>query len=514
MKNWKKILAVSGVCSVAFAMPALASTNLETGSSLAGISVALNNFYAGNTEPEKQLASIYPEIEGKAVRGKGNASGDSASAVPDSAAGSGVQTESGSGGQPSASGNQAAASKETKASKPKSSAYDNIAVSKVNGSVNIRTEASTSSGVTGKIYNDSAATILDTVEGEGGKWYKIQSGTVTGYIKADYFVTGQEAENKAREVGTTYGTIVGTPSLRLRESPDLDGKTLTLLSEGAHYLVTGQEGDFLKVSVDSDLEGYVFKEYMKTNVEFNKAVSVEEEKARKEEDAKRKEEAEKALQALEDAKKKEAGKKTAEASTKAEKTTEASTKAEKTTEAPSASAPKKEGTKATDPVIQTIAANPENGKDSTVAAPTAQKVAENIEPNGPGASGGPSSEVASATRNAVVAYAKQFLGNPYVYGGTSLTNGADCSGFTQSVFAHFGITTGRSSRDQAARGRTIAVSDVKPGDLLFYASGDYINHVALYIGGGQVIHASTPATGICLAPANYRTPCKAVSFMD
>ena len=120
----------------------------------------------------------------------------------------------------------------------------------------------------------------------------------------------------------------------------------------------------------------------------------------------------------------------------------------------------------------------------------------------------------SATRTAIVAYARQFLGNPYVYGGTSLTSGADCSGFVMSVYAHFGISTGRSSRDQAAKGRTIPTSEVKPGDLLFYASGDYINHVAIYIGGGQVIHASTPATGICLAPANYRTPCKAVTFLD
>lgn len=489
MKNWKKILAVSGVCSVAFATPALATTNLETGSSLAGISVALNNFYAGNTEPEKQLASIYPEIENKAVRGTGNASGGAAKA---SAEGAGT----------SSGGGQAAAPKETKASKPKTSAYDNIAVSKVNGSVNIRTEANTSSGVTGKIYNDSAATILDTVEGEGGKWYKIQSGSVTGFIKADYFVTGNQAESRAKEVGTTYGTIVDTPSLRLRESPDLTSKTLTLLSEGAHYVVTGQEGDFLKVSVDSDLEGYVAKDYMKTRVEFNKAVSTEEEKAKEAEEAKRKEDAEKALKALEDAKKKEAEK----------KTTAAAAKAEKTTAAPSTAASKKEETKETAPVIQTIAANPENGKDVTVAAPTTQKAGDSSK--GPGSPGSSSSEVASATRNAVVAYAKQFLGYPYVYGGTSLTNGADCSGFTQGIFAHFGITTGRSSRDQAARGRVIPVSDVKPGDLLFYASGDYINHVALYIGGGQIIHASTPATGICLAPSNYRTPCKAVSFLD
>ncbi len=122
--------------------------------------------------------------------------------------------------------------------------------------------------------------------------------------------------------------------------------------------------------------------------------------------------------------------------------------------------------------------------------------------------------MANATRSAIVAYAKQFLGNPYVYGGTSLTDGADCSGFTQAVFAHFGIAIGRSSRDQAAKGREISVGDVQPGDLLFYASGNYINHVALYIGGGQIIHSSTERTGITTAPSNYRTPCKAVTFLD
>lgn len=496
MNNWKKVFVLSGLCSCALSVNAMASTNLETGSSLAGISVALNNYYAGNTEPEKQLASSYSNIQNKA---SGSKSGNS---TANAQSGGKAGTQSGAGGD---NAKAAKASQETPApAKAKSTAYDNIAVSKVNGTVNIRTEANTGSGVTGKINNDCAATILDTVDGEGGKWYKIQSGSVTGYIKADYFVTGQQAETRAKQVGTTYGTIVGTPSLRLRQSPDMDGKTLTLLSEGAHYVITGEEGDFLKVQVDSDLEGYVFKEYMKTNVEFNKAVSAEEEAAKAAEDAKRKEEAEKALKALEDAKKADAAK----------KTTAASTKAEKTTAAPTTAAPKKEETKGTD-AITTIAANPENGKDSTVAAPTTAKASETINakgPGGPGSDSGSSTEVASATRNAVVAYAKQFLGNPYVYGGTSLTNGADCSGFTQSVFAHFGINTGRSSRDQAARGKTIPVSEAKPGDLLFYASGDYINHVAMYIGGGQVIHASTPTSGICITPSNYRTPCKAVTF--
>ncbi len=132
----------------------------------------------------------------------------------------------------------------------------------------------------------------------------------------------------------------------------------------------------------------------------------------------------------------------------------------------------------------------------------------------PVAGPGSSAAVVSATRTAIVAYAKQFLGNPYVYGGTSLTNGADCSGFTQSVFAHFGITTGRSSRDQAAKGKEISMSAIQPGDLLFYASGSYINHVAIYIGDGKIIHSSNPTTGITITKYNYRTPCKAVTFLD
>ena len=176
---------------------------------------------------------------------------------------------------------------------------------------------------------------------------------------------------------------------------------------------------------------------------------------------------------------------------------------------------------------QVIEVNPETGSETTAAAPETEAQTEREttteaetqkSPAGPGAEAKPdsgsSSEVVSATRNAIVAYAKQFLGNPYVYGGTSLTNGADCSGFVMSVYAHFGISTGRSSRDQAAKGREIPVSEGKPGDLLFYASGNYINHVAIYVGGGQIIHSSTPATGICYAPSNYRTPCKAVTFLD
>lgn len=109
--------------------------------------------------------------------------------------------------------------------------------------------------------------------------------------------------------------------------------------------------------------------------------------------------------------------------------------------------------------------------------------------------------------NAVVAYAMQFNGNPYVYGGTSLTNGTDCSGFTQGVYRNFGISLPRSARDQASVGYTVSYDNVQPGDLVFYSGdgGNSITHVAMYIGGGKIIHAQTPSAGIGITSINIMT---------
>lgn len=103
-------------------------------------------------------------------------------------------------------------------------------------------------------------------------------------------------------------------------------------------------------------------------------------------------------------------------------------------------------------------------------------------------------------------YAKQFVGNPYVWGGTSLTNGADCSGFVMSIFSKYGVSLPHSSRAQAGCGKKINALEAQPGDLFFYAKGGSINHVAIYIGNGQVVHASSPSTGIRISNAFYRTP--------
>ena len=116
-------------------------------------------------------------------------------------------------------------------------------------------------------------------------------------------------------------------------------------------------------------------------------------------------------------------------------------------------------------------------------------------------------------RQEMVTYSKQFLGNPYVWGGTSLTNGTDCSGFVQSLYAHFGYAIPRDSRSQAAGAAGITQEEMQPGDLLFYSRGGSINHVAMYIGDGQIIHASNPKTGIKISPYDYRQPVKVVSYI-
>lgn len=118
-------------------------------------------------------------------------------------------------------------------------------------------------------------------------------------------------------------------------------------------------------------------------------------------------------------------------------------------------------------------------------------------------------EGVSDVRIALSEFAKQYIGNRYVWGGTSLTKGADCSGFVLSVFRNYGMSLPHSSRAQANCGSAISLSELKPGDLVFYGNRSGINHVAIYVGGGQVVHASNPRTGITISNMYYRSPVKA-----
>lgn len=114
-------------------------------------------------------------------------------------------------------------------------------------------------------------------------------------------------------------------------------------------------------------------------------------------------------------------------------------------------------------------------------------------------------EGVSDVRVELCQYAKQFIGNPYVWGGTSLTKGADCSGFTLSVFKKYGITLPHYSVSQSQMGKKVSLSEAKAGDLVFYSNGSRVNHVGIYLGNGQVVHASSPRTGIKISNVGYRT---------
>ncbi len=119
-----------------------------------------------------------------------------------------------------------------------------------------------------------------------------------------------------------------------------------------------------------------------------------------------------------------------------------------------------------------------------------------------------------ARRQDLVDYALQFVGGRYRYGGNDPHTGVDCSGFTRYVMQNgAGVSLSRSSGSQAAQGRSISAEEMRPGDLIFYGNGRGINHVAMYIGDGQVVHASTERTGIKTSPWNYRAPVKIVDVL-
>ena len=350
---------------------------------------------------------------------------------------------------------EAAATIEASVQPTVASPYADIAIAQVNNYVNIRSTPGEEGEILGKLYNNSAATIV----GEEGEWYKITSGTVEGYVKAQYVVSGQAAESIAAQVGHRIATVT-TETLRVRDDIGLDAPVQTLVPMGEELEVKEELDGWVRVTLDDDVEGYVSADYVEIRTEFVQAESIEEEKARLAEEKRQREAAEAAARKADEEAKAKAAKKKAAAEAEA-----AQAKAEKEAQAAT--------------------------------------IQNNIS----------ASEV-SGIRQTIVSYALKFVGNSYKYGGTSLTNGTDCSGFVQSVFRDCGISLGRSSRDQAAGGTAISINEVQPGDLLFYSNGSRINHVALYIGNGQVVHASSPKYGICISNYNYRSPCKAVRYVQ
>lgn len=337
------------------------------------------------------------------------------------------------------------------------SIYDTIAVSRVDSYVNVRTTPSTDGEVVGKIYDGSAATILSTE----GEWYQIESGSVKGYIKSEYFVTGSDAEALAAELAHRIGTV-NTTTLYVRSEPTKESTCLTLIPLGEEYTVVDETDEWAQIEIDSIL-GWVSKEYLDIRVEFEEAISIEEERAQ--------------IAAQEEAKR---------------KADEARRRANEQAAAAQAAA-------------------------AQAAQAAAQAAAQTAESAGPTAETAPAPTTTSSSNSAlgeaIAAYAMQFVGNPYVYGGNSLTNGTDCSGFVKLIYQEFGYSTTRRASTQYNDGRKISVNEVKPGDLVFYGKGS-IDHVAIYVGNGKVVHASTARTGIKVSDLYYRTPYGASTIVN
>ncbi|MDF2539189.1 MAG: hypothetical protein K0S76_2210 [Herbinix sp.] len=310
--------------------------------------------------------------------------------------------------------------------------YRGISFAKVTNYVNIRSKANEESEILGKLYNNCAATIIDKKD----DWYQVKSGSVTGYIKADYLIIGEQAEELSTKLGYNVAKITAS-ALKVRKEASTESDIITLLPVGEELKVLKQQDGWAKVFVDNNTTGYVSTDYVKVSWEYEEAVSIQEERERLEEE-------------------------------------EASSE------------------------VQT-SGNSGSGKSK-------QEIT--LSSNASDTSG------TSSLRSNIINYAKRFLGNPYEWGGTSLTNGTDCSGFTQSVLENYGIYIPRTSRAQASSGRRVSVSNIKPGDLVFYSKNGTINHVALYIGNGRVISASSPSTGIRITDLYYRTPVKAVNYID
>lgn len=304
--------------------------------------------------------------------------------------------------------------------------YDNLVIFKKSGYMNVRStpENKGDDNVIGKLTSKAAGDIIEMLDG----WYKIKSGTVTGYIAADpeLIATGQEAKDLAMQ-NATQMAIITTDVLNVRVEPNTDSKIWTQIVKDERYPVVDQQDGWVQIdlgsvdtedgSQDGDEKAYISTR--DNNVEVRYALN------------------------------------------------------------------------------EAIKFTP--AKDSSSGA----------------SSDGSGSSTKQSRRSQLVNYALQFVGNRYVWGGTSLTNGVDCSGFTMRVMEKFGVSLPHYSGSQAQMGKKVTSATMKPGDLIFYAgSNGKVNHVAIYIGNGRIVHAASRRSGIKTSTWNYRTPVTIRSMLD
>ena len=319
------------------------------------------------------------------------------------------------------------------------SLYDNLGVSNVSNYLNVRDNPDEKKGkIIAKLPSNAGCDILDT---STSGWYKIRSGNITGYVKSEYILTGQQAKDKALQVAKLMA-ISNTDGVNVRTEPNTNSSIYTQISNSERFLVADQQDGWVKIEID-DQDAYLSSDYVDVKYGLEEAIKY----------------------------------------TPVVEVADTSSKNDS-----------KNSSK-------------NNTKNNSGKKNSGKKNSAND-----GAAGSKSGSV-SSKRAQIANYAVQFVGNRYVYGGTSLTNGTDCSGFTMSVMAKFGVSLPHNSGAQSGSGKSITSSQMRPGDLVFYSGSGGINHVALYIGNGQVCHASNARSGIKISTWNYRTPAKIVNVL-
>ena len=317
------------------------------------------------------------------------------------------------------------------------SLYDNLGVSNVSNYLNVRDNPDETKGkIIAKLPSNAGCDILDT---STAGWLKIRSGNITGYVKSEYILTGQQAKDKALQVAKLMA-ISNTDGVTVRTEPNTNSSIYTQISNSERFLVADQQDGWVKIEID-DQDAYLSSDYVDVKYGLEEAIKYT-------------------------------------------------------------------------PVVEVAdtSNSKSNTKNSTGKSSSSSKSSGKKSSANDGAAGSKSGSV-SSKRAQIANYAVQFVGNRYVYGGTSLTNGTDCSGFTMSVMAKFGVSLPHNSGAQSGSGKSITSSQMRPGDLVFYSGSGGINHVALYIGNGQVCHASNAKSGIKISTWNYRTPAKIVNVL-
>lgn len=342
--------------------------------------------------------------------------------------------------------------------------------------LNIRKEATTSSSTYGLIYQGAKVTIL----GKSGEWYQVKAtvngSVVTGYAHSSYITvsSGSNGDQSSSGVEAASGEgVCNTSALNVRKEASTDSQVIGLIYQNAKVTITGTSGNWYQVKATvngKSVSGYVYKDYITLSSNGSGSSSS-----------------------------------VSEVNETVWATDNVNVRKDSNTSAAIIATIRKGASVKRTGVLSNGWSRVEyNGQTAYICSDYLTTT--DPDPDGSDDSEG-SSGITGVTGQDIVDYAMQWVGYPYKWGGNDLNTGVDCSGFTQQVYLHFGITLNRIADAQKQNGiRISSVDEAQPGDLFFYGSSSYADHVAIYTGNGTVVHASSPSVGIITSPVSYRTP--------